>query len=163
MGCTIDVIINEDTIEGNELKSDEQNLELLYQIWSPSLQDYIYYCDPPAFRCLSEVIITPPEEKSSLNLSLIYQNFLKAVEEKKTNNFFKNLDSGCLLLFPYLEKPEGQPFLGYLQDAEYEVIHKFNPNEEIDLFMFLPIEKSSMKNFVEDVELTLQVKNNMID
>jgi len=88
---------NNNTSHYSNLKDGgEQHLQLLYRIWNPSLMDYQYWCAPPAIDCLSEVVITPPppQGKSIIDLSLIYERFLISLEEGTINEFFKDSESG---------------------------------------------------------------------
>lgn len=140
-------------------KADDQKLEMLYKIWSPSLEDYQLYCAPPPWKCLSMVIITPPPDKNdSSNMLAVYKSFIESISQGTLNDFFSEPEAKYLELFPYLGTKDGKSFLTYLQESQYEIVQKYNVEQGVNLFIVMPQGKTTEGDLIENSILTLQVK-----
>jgi hypothetical protein len=159
-GCNknndVSFIAHPEVLSIDQESKEAPDLEMLYKLWCPSMMDYIYYCAPPAFNCFPEVIITPPD-KSSADISKIYEYFLECLNQNTINDFFKDPKSGYAELFPYLLKEDGKSFLTYLQEEQYSIYRKFNTIDGINLFLVAP-KGLNDDNLLENVVVTLQVK-----
>lgn len=143
----------------SETKADQTELRMLYIIWDTPTMDYIYFCAPPAFDCLSTVIITPgDDDKNAINLMEVYDDFLEYFYGEKLNEFSRNYKSGYDKLFPYLKTDDGTDFLLFLQEEQYDVYQKLNYQEESKMFIFAPKGQNNVDGLIENAVLTLQVK-----